>query len=173
MEDVNTFLKSSTIHGLQYIGSTKSTFVRLFRITAVSISFTISLIMIFNSFSAWEESPVISTTKLKPISMAKFPKVTVCPPKDSNTVLNYDISSAVNMSLKSRFRSNLVDSAKPFLLKEYYEVFLQHQNAYLNMQQINDLYYGKARYVHSPHKYKYESISEYTMVSKEVCRRYL
>ena len=47
--------------------------------------------LIYHSFNAWDENPVRTTIETRPINEIEFPKVTVCPPKNTYTNLNYDL----------------------------------------------------------------------------------
>ena len=98
MECVTTFLESSTIHGLAYIASGRK-YVRLFWTLVVVSGFTGAGILINASFQSWADSPVKTTIETQPISEITFPKVTVCPPKNTYTDLNYDLLMAENMTL--------------------------------------------------------------------------
>ena len=89
MLDIKPFLETSTIHGLSLIASSKSC-LRLFWITVVVSGFTGAGVLIYQSFSAWDESPVNTIIETRPITEITFPKVTVCPPKNTFTDLNYD-----------------------------------------------------------------------------------
>ena len=60
MENINNFLKSSTIHGLSYIATNRK-FVKLFWIIVVITGFTCASILIHQSFEDWYESPVKTT----------------------------------------------------------------------------------------------------------------
>ena len=99
MEALHNYLESSTIHGLYYIGAAKSQVTRLFWIIIVLSSFFVAAILVESSFSSWKESPFISTSTTLLISNAKFPIVTVCPPEESNTVLNADIIGVEKIDL--------------------------------------------------------------------------
>ena len=73
--------------------------------------------------SSWEESPVSTSIETFPISKATFPRVTVCPPKGTNTGLNYDLEKADNATIDDTVRKELVDIAAVLLQdKEYNEV---------------------------------------------------
>ena len=98
MEGVNTFLESSTIHGLTYISTTRK-YVRLFWSLVVVTGFLVASLLIKESFDSWSESPVKTTVETLPISDIKFPKVTVCPPKNTFTDLNYDLMMTENITL--------------------------------------------------------------------------
>ena len=110
MEDLNTFLESSTIHGLSYILTTKK-YSRLFWILVVTSGFAGASILIKESFDSWTESPVKTTIETMPISEIKFPKVTVCPPKNTLTDLNYDLIMTENITLTEEMRDEMFEYA--------------------------------------------------------------
>ena len=107
MDGVRTFLESSTIHGLAYISTTRK-LVKLFWIVIVIAGFTGAGIMIYQSFQSWEESPVKTTIQTLPIRDITFPMVTVCPPKNTYTNLNYDMIAIKNVSLDNQTRDYLL-----------------------------------------------------------------
>ena len=98
MEGVKNFLDSSTIHGLSYISSTRK-YIRLFWIFVVIAGFLTAGYLIQQSFQYWAESPVKTTVETLPISEITFPKLTVCPPRNTFTDLNYDLMLIENVSL--------------------------------------------------------------------------
>ena len=110
MHGFRSFLESSTIHGLTYISSTRK-YVRLFWIFVVITGFSAASFMIYESFQAWEESPVSTNIETLPITEITFPKVTVCPPKDTYTDLNYDLMMTENMNISNEVRNNLLNYA--------------------------------------------------------------
>ena len=93
MEDIRIFLESSTIHGLFHISSTQK-YARFLWILIVIAGFTGSSIIIYSSFESWNEGPIKTTIETLPITEIIFPKVTVCPPKNTYTELNYDLVMA-------------------------------------------------------------------------------
>ena len=103
MEGVRTFLESSTIHGLTYISTTQK-YARLFWILVVIAGFLGASLIIKESFDSWSESPVKTTIETLPISEITFPKVTVCPPKNNFTDLNYDLMMTENVTLTDEMR---------------------------------------------------------------------
>ena len=107
MEHFRSFLESSTIHGLSYI-STTGKYVRLFWILVVLSGFAGAGIIIYQSFEAWDESPVKTTIETRPISEITFPVVTVCPPKNTFTDLNHDLMILQNMTLDNSTRRELL-----------------------------------------------------------------
>ena len=97
MEYVRTFLESSSIAGFNHISTSRKGW-RLFWIIVVTFGFFISGFLIHESFKSWQESPIKTTLETLPISEMMFPKVTVCPPKDTYTDLNYDVIVADNLT---------------------------------------------------------------------------
>ena len=95
MEEIRTFLSNSTIHGLYYI-STARRLSRLFWILVVVAGFVGASLMIERSFRGWAESPVDTSVEIVDITDVKFPTVTVCPPRNTMTLLNYPL--ALNIS---------------------------------------------------------------------------
>ena len=106
MEGVRTFLESSTIHGLTYISTTRK-YARLFWILVVIAGFVGASLLIKESFDSWSESPVKTTIETLPISDITFPKVTVCPPKNTFTDLNYDLMMTENVTLTEKMRDEM------------------------------------------------------------------
>ena len=107
MEGVRAFLESSTIHGLVYISTTEKKLVKTCWILVVIGGFTAAGYMIYQSFQDWHESPVKTTIETLPITKITFPKVTVCPPKNTYTDLNYDLMMTENMTLNYDTRREL------------------------------------------------------------------
>ena len=106
MENIRNFLESSTIHGLTYI-STTGKYARLFWFIVVTAGFIGAGIIIYESFNDWGESPVKTTIETLPISEITFPKVTVCPPRNTFTDLNHDLKLTMNMTLDKETRNAL------------------------------------------------------------------
>ena len=117
MEEIKNFLESSSINGLTHISVTKK-HVRLFWILVVILGFTGASIIIYQSFQSWEMSPVKTTIETQPIREITFPKVTVCPPKNTYTDLNYDLMMTENMSLNNDTRNMLANYALGKSLKK-------------------------------------------------------
>ena len=107
MDGVRTFLESSTIHGLSYISTTRR-LIKLLWIFIVIGGFTGAGIIIYQSFDNWADSPVTTTLETQPISEITFPKVTVCPPKDTFTDLNYDLEMTKNLTLDVQQRDKML-----------------------------------------------------------------
>ena len=131
MEGVRVFLESSTIHGLSYI-STTSRLVKIFWILVVIGGFTGAGVLIYQSFQAWNESPVTTTIETLPITEIKFPKVTVCPPKNIYTNLNYDLVRLQNVTLDNETRDELTHLAVELLWNTL------HSNIIRNLSKLED-----------------------------------
>ena len=106
MEGVQSFFESSTIHGLTYISTTRK-YVRLFWILVVLTGFAVAGYLINKSFETWAESPIKTTIETRPMSEIRFPKVTVCPPKNTYTDLNYKLMLAEKKTLNKVMRIDL------------------------------------------------------------------
>lgn len=137
MDGFRNFLESSTIHGLTYISTTRKC-VRLFWVTVVIAGFTCASILIYTSFQDWADNPVKTTIQTLPIKDLQFPKVTVCPPKNTYTNLNYDLMMTKNMSLDNETRNHLafyamklVDNPKFGELMRNFSMF-HEENRYYN-----------------------------------------
>ena len=124
MENLTTFLESSTILGLAYIATGRK-YVRLFWILVVIGGFTGAGYMIYTSFQGWNESPVKTTIETLSITEITFPKVTVCPPKNTYTDLNYDLMMTENMTLDNDTRQELTDFAVELLYDNLNEVIMR------------------------------------------------
>ena len=110
MEGIKSFLESSTIHGLRYISTTRK-FVRLFWSLVVIAGFLGAILLIKESFESWSEDPVKTTVETLSISEIRLPKVTVCPPKNTFTDLNYDLMKSEHITLTKEMRDELFKSA--------------------------------------------------------------
>ena len=111
METVRTYLESGSINGLNHIAATKK-WDRLFWILVINGGFIISTILIVEMYIAWGDNPIRTDVDTLPMSEIRFPKVTVCPPKDTFTDLNYDIKRAEEKNLTLKEREALSEYAK-------------------------------------------------------------
>ena len=122
MENIKLFLETSTIHGLQYL-STARKFDKALWTFIVAFGFLSAGLLIDQSFQNWSENPVITTTTILPINEAKLPKITVCPPKNTYTNLNYDIQMADDVQLVNN--ETQMKILKHFLMKMHEFDFLK------------------------------------------------
>ena len=106
MDGFKLFLESSTIHGLTYVSTTRR-LTRIFWVMVVLGGFSCALYLIHESFQSWTESPISTNIETLPIRKIRFPKVTVCPPKNTYTDLNYDLIMAKNITISYEKRLEL------------------------------------------------------------------
>ena len=118
MEVARTFLESSTIHGLGYISSSRK-ITRLFWLVVVILGFTGAGLLIRESFQTWTDSPIKTTIETLPISEITLPKLTVCPPRNTYTDMNYDLMMTENGTLTDEMRNEMFKIALEELQKNY------------------------------------------------------
>ena len=99
MAGVNKFLESVSIGGLSHISNAGGKYARLFWLVIVLFGNILAGLIIFESFVDWAKNPIRTTIKTKPITELKFPNVTVCPPHNTFTDLNYDLMMVGNKTL--------------------------------------------------------------------------
>ena len=83
----------------------------------VAACFCTAIYMITNSYNEWQTSPVSTTITTHPITELKFPAVTVCPPKGTNTALNYALRNIKTDSLTGNERQKLKRMAKEVFME--------------------------------------------------------
>ena len=159
---ISEFLDTSSIAGIVHIANAKSTWTKCAWVIVISVWFVIAGYLTNNSFVSWRQSPFITTSETLPIADAVFPVVTVCPPKGTNTSLNYDIVAAQNVTLDNKTRIEIFDKAKTCI---YETMLLDHFNDNLfwadeednvkamllgNMEINDDLIKGRFDHVSDP-----------------------
>ena len=131
MESIKEFLEASTIHGLTYI-TTSRRCVRLFWVFVIMTGFMTAGILIHESFKSWSKSPVSISLETLSISELTFPKVTVCPPKNTYTNLNLDLVKAEEIGeFDNDTRQALLDFAFETIHDGFFEE-LRHNSSFLN-----------------------------------------
>ena len=135
------FLETSTIHGLKYIATTKK-YVRLFWILVICTGFSGAGYLIYQSFNAWDESPVKTTIETRSITELAFPKVTVCPPKNTYTDLNYDLMMAANITVDNETRNELASYALELLYDDLYSIIMANFSKLENNDRYFNWYQG-------------------------------
>ena len=155
MQEIKTFLETSTIHGLSYI-STGKNYVRIFWVLIVTAGFMGAGVLIKNSFKFWAESPVKTAIETHSITEITFPKLTVCPPKNTYTDLNYDLMMSENRTLDNDTRTQLANYAKVLLYDDLHEGIMRimrkledndrYYNWYQGFTKITIPHYGKGSY---------------------------
>ena len=157
MDSLRGFLESSTIHGLVYI-STERKFSKLFWILIVILGFSYSGYLIKGSLSNWSESPIKTTIETKPISELTFPKVSVCPPKNTFTDLNYDLMMVENKTLANETKNEFVDIIMSELHDPGYNEYLRLTDSLEEDNRAYNLYNGYSNYMSTFFKDKELSI---------------
>ena len=138
MDITKAFLESSTIHGLFHISASKAYSNKIFWIVVVFLGFSGAGVMIYQSFQTWAESPITTTIETLPITKITLPKVTVCPPKNTFTDLNYDLMRLENVTLNNETRNALKMFASDVLLDHHNSTVLK----VLNLLEEDDRYYN-------------------------------
>ena len=139
MEGVKNFLESVSIDGLSHISSSRKYASRLFWIVVVLFANIIAGFFIFESFAGWDENPIRTTVKTKPISQLKLPNITVCPPQNTFTDMNYDVMMVENKTLSKEKRSELFEYAVE-LIEEH--VFMDNLNKLQEKKRFFNWYHG-------------------------------
>ena len=169
MEGVRTFLESSTIHGLGYISISRK-YVRLFWSIVVMAGFTGAGILIYQSFQSWEESPVKTTIETRPIEEMTFPKVTVCPPKNTYTDLNYDLVMTKNKTLNETIRNELTYYALELLNDNLHNTIMKNLSMLHEDNRFHNWYHGYTQVVvpYVDDKFALDGDTPYTSVMYDV-----
>ena len=106
------------------------------------MGFTGAGVIISNSYSAWQESPVATSITTHPIAELDFPTVTVCPPKGSNTALNYDLMKADNNSLTEENRERLKEAVYDIITVPSHMEYISSMMASANPDNVQHVYDG-------------------------------
>ena len=144
IENLKVFLESSSIHGLVYWSTTRG-LSRIFWILVVVMGFSLASYMIHLSFQEWSDNPVKTTIETLPISKVKLPKISVCPPRDKYTNLNFDLVKLGNTHELQDDKENVFLNS---FWKEFQNLdFLQHleklENSFKEENQYRNWYTGK------------------------------
>ena len=165
MDNIKEFFETSTIHGLHYIATTQKA-VRLLWVIIVVAGFTVAGTLIYQSFNAWKESPIATTIESRPISKITFPSVTVCPPKNTFTDLNYDLMMTQKMTLNNETREELATYAMELLYDDIFDAFMTNMTLIEDNDRYLNWYFGYTNIMPSNGKYgqimnpSYDTISE-------------
>ena len=141
MEVFKEFLQVSSIHGFGHIAATRR-FSRIFWILVVIFGFSVSSYLIYQSFSNWSESPVSTTIETLPISKLKFPKVMVCPPKNTRTNLNYDLILSENLTLDEGGKQDFEEFIKLTILEIISDSVSEDVKSYVERDKYRNWYDG-------------------------------
>ena len=139
MEALREFLESSTIHGLSYISTAPTKASKALWLAVVVTGFFTAGYLINSSYKEWQASPISTSISTHPISELDFPTISVCPPKGSNTVLNYDLMRTAKITLTDEDRQSLVNLSK-LLIHRPAEQFIKQSLTMTNRNNILHLF---------------------------------
>ena len=141
MEGGRLFLESSTIYGLGHISATRNS-LKIFWVLIVITGFTVAAVIINESFQTWIERPVSTTIETLSITEIKLPKVTVCPPKNTFTNLNYDIMMARNFSLNAVDREEILNYTVEMIQKYNFDDVMLNMSLIEEENRFYNWYHG-------------------------------
>ena len=108
----------------------------------VMTGFSVAGMLIYTSFQSWNESPEKTTIKTLPITDITFPKVTVCPPKNTYTDLNYDLMMTEDMTLDNDTRFELTNFAMEMLNDQLYDNIMKNMSKLEDKDRYYNWYHG-------------------------------
>ena len=117
-------------------------YVRLLWTLFVIAGFTGAGVLIYQSFQSWNESPVKTTIETHPIEDITFPKVTVCPPKNTFTDLNYDLMVTENMTLSEGIKDELINYSLELLYDHLHENMIKNLSLLEDKERYYNWYHG-------------------------------
>ena len=91
---------------------------------------------------AWQASPIVTTITTHPVDDLDFPTVTVCPPKDSNTALNYDLILAKDVSFTDDMREKLMDAVWTSFIENEHTTYVAKLMDIANPSSMGEIYKG-------------------------------
>ena len=141
MDVFKEFMSTSSIHGFSHIVST-TRYSRLFWIIVVIVGFSVSSVLINQSFISWTESPVSTSIETLPISQIYFPSVIVCPPKNTRTNLNYDLVLSENLTLDNEGKEEFAEFIKLTILEIIYDSVFDDVKSYGEKDKYRNWYDG-------------------------------
>ena len=140
MDNLKQFLEVSSIHGVSYISSSRG-LIRVFWIWIVISSFVGASLLIRLSFKGWSDSPIKTTIETLPINKIILPKVTVCPPQNTFTNLNYDIMIN-DKYLDNKTLNELLGFEEELLHGYYYNTLMDNMDIMIEENRYFNWYRG-------------------------------
>ena len=142
MDILREFLESSTIHGLTYISSSRSKRAKATWFLVVMSSFSAAVILIYQSYMEWEDDPFSTDISTHNILDLDFPKVTICPPRDTNTALNYGLMKAGSRMSKDQ-QARLRNSTRKLFMIAPFVDFANQMVKVANPENLRRICEGK------------------------------
>ena len=152
METVNSFLGASSIHGVSHIATSRKSF-KLFWIFVVFSGFLMAGVLIQQAFKSWNENPITTTIETVPISEMTLPNITVCPPKNTFTDLNYELKITENMTIDNDTREELFNLAMDLLLNAHFLEVMKNQSVLQVEKRYFNWYHGYTEIERATHSY--------------------
>ena len=140
------FLEASSIHGMYHISHTKKC-QKMFWMFVVFAGFSGAFVLIRESFQSWAESPIKTTIETLPISELTFPKITVCPPRNTFTTFNYDLVKMDKMIIDNKFREELMDQYLLINHEDKFSEILTSLDLVRNEKRLYEWYNGYTEFM--------------------------
>ena len=104
--------------------------------------FIIAGFLITKSYDEWQSSPITTTITTHPLDNLDFPNVTVCPPKGSNTALNYDLMKVNDESFSNETRNQLKGFVWEKFVSDPHLVYVEEMLELVNPSSLKQIYDG-------------------------------
>ena len=78
-ELLRKFSTRSTLHGMAFLGASKSLLSRVFWLLIIIMGLILAVIGIDECVKGWEQNPVVTAVWQVPIESILFPSITICP----------------------------------------------------------------------------------------------
>ena len=101
--------------------------------------------MIRDSYKDWQESPVSTTITTHPIKELQFPDVTICPPRETNTLVNHLLGKVKGAKFSEKERQDLRDIAREVFVEIPNEKYVTPLIELLSDEYIRSITNGQAR----------------------------
>ena len=138
---VREFLETSTLHGLVYISKAESVWGKILWTISVILSFSLAVVLINISFANWAAQPVSSVISTHSVRNLKFPNVTICPPKGSNTALNYDLLR-LRKTFNTSEKEQMVDDVRAIFTENARQGYFTDLLQVVGLENLKRIYQG-------------------------------
>ena len=108
----------------------------------VLFGLTASGYLIQQSFESWAESPISTAIDSQPTSEARLPKVTVCPPKNTFTDLNFDLMNLNNATLNNKTKDQVIRFAMEVIQEQIHQEIMRNLGKVEEKDQSYNWYNG-------------------------------
>ena len=140
MNFFSEYLENASIHGLKYITHSRK-LMKLFWILVVLSGLTGSVVLIYESFESWAKRPISTTIEPKAIKDLRFPRLTVCPPENTFTDLNYDLLKH-NHKLDNNTTIELIDYAMEVIQDHMHQNIMSRLKTFEEENRFYNWYHG-------------------------------